>query len=213
MLLVFLSMVCNFGLVLMTVERLRAEAGVLALVDDLTGVANRRRLLAHVSEQCARARRTGAPFALLAIDLDGFKQINDGFGHAAGDDCLRHFTLMVQNRLRPCDLLARTGGDEFFVVLPAATTREAAAIARDVLEACRIDADGCTGTEIALAASIGVVEWSPLFGPHPERLIAAADQALYAAKQQGKNRYAVHQAASAPIEAEVLPLAMVLEQL
>jgi diguanylate cyclase (GGDEF)-like protein len=200
-LLVFLSMMWSFGFLLMAIERLRAEVAGLALVDDLTGVANRRHLLARLSEECALSQRGCEPFALLAIDLDGFKEINDGFGHAAGDDCLQHFTLMAQTLLRPGDLLARTGGDEFYIVLPATTQREAATIARGVLEACRADA----GTEIMISASIGVAQWSTVFGASPERLIAAADQALYAAKKHGKNRYAVYEPAP-ELAPEMAPL-------
>jgi diguanylate cyclase (GGDEF)-like protein len=193
--LVFLSMMWNFGFLLMAIERLRAEVSDLALVDDLTGVANRRHLLQRLGAECALSQRNGEPFALLAVDLDGFKEINDGFGHGAGDDCLRHFALMAQTRLRPGDLLARTGGDEFCIVLPATTLRQAAAIAQDVLEACRADAEGCTGAEIAIAASIGVAQWSLVAGMSAERLIAAADRALYVAKKQGKNRFAVQELA------------------
>lgn len=190
--LVFLSMTLNFGFLLMAIDRLRGEVADLALLDDLTGVANRRHLLQRLSEECARSERSGEPFSLLVIDLDGFKAINDTHGHAAGDACLRHFTLMAQTRLRPGDMLARTGGDEFCVVLPSSTLREAAAIAGRVLEVCRQDAAGCTPGDIPIAISIGVAEWDRGIGQFPDRLIAHADHALYAAKKNGKNDLAVY---------------------
>jgi diguanylate cyclase (GGDEF)-like protein len=212
--LVFLSLVWNFGFLLMAIDRLRAEVADLALVDDLTGVANRRHLLARLSEECARSQCTGESLALLAVDLDGFKEINDGFGHGAGDACLRLFTGAAQSRLRPGDMLARAGGDEFCIVLPATTLREGAMIARLVLESCRESFARWEGSEIPIAASIGVAQWSPVVGAHPERLIAAADQALYAAKREGKNRYAVHDV-SPPLvqeqEAAAAHLAMLLK--
>jgi diguanylate cyclase (GGDEF)-like protein len=193
--LVFLSMVWNFGFLLMAIDRLRAEVAVLALVDDLTGIANRRHLLQRLSEECALSQRTLEPFALLAIDLDGFKDINDGFGHGAGDECLRLFTGAAQSRLRPGDMLARAGGDEFCIVLPATSLQEAATIARGVLDTCRETFARWEGTAIPIAASVGVAQWSPTVGAYPERLIAAADQALYAAKKEGKNRHAVYETA------------------
>lgn len=189
--LVFLAMCWNFAFLVMAIDRLRDEVAELALVDDLTGVANRRHLVQRLAEECALAHRTQKPFALLAVDLDGFKKINDGHGHAAGDDCLRHFTLMTQSKLRPGDLLARSGGDEFCIVLPSTSLSEAAAIAHRILEACRADAAACMPGEVKIAASIGVAQWQPRIGQYPERLIAAADQALYVAKNDGKNRYAV----------------------
>ncbi|MDI3564676.1 GGDEF domain-containing protein [Bradyrhizobium sp. Arg816] len=190
--LLFLSMTLNFGFLLMAMDRLRNEVADLALLDDLTGVANRRHLLQRLSEECARSERSGEPFSLLVIDLDGFKAINDTHGHAAGDACLRHFTLMAQTRLRPGDMLARTGGDEFCVVLPSSTLREAAAIARRVLEVCRQDAAACTTRDIPIAISIGVAEWDRGIGQFPDRLIAHADHALYDAKKNGKNDFAVY---------------------
>jgi diguanylate cyclase (GGDEF)-like protein len=202
LLLVFLSMAWNFGFVLMAIDRLRAEVADLALIDDLTGVANRRQLLRRLVEECAIAERTSESFAILVIDLDGFKEINDSSGHAAGDACLQHFTLMAQMRLRPGDLLARTGGDEFCIVLPVTTLREGAMIARRVLEACREDAAGCTGADIPISASIGVAQWTRAIGAHSERLLAAADQALYEAKKDGKNRYAVYDHAPRRTEAK-----------
>ena len=190
--LLFLSMTLNFGFLLMAMDRLRGEVADLALLDDLTGVANRRHLLQRLTEQCASSERSNAPFSLLVIDLDGFKTINDTHGHAAGDACLKHFTLMAQTRLRPGDMLARTGGDEFCVVLPSSSLREAAAIARRILEVCRQDAETCTGNDIPIAISIGVAQWDRDIGAFPDRLMANADHALYAAKKNGKNDFAVY---------------------
>jgi diguanylate cyclase (GGDEF)-like protein len=193
--LVFLSMSLNFGFLLMAMDRLRNEVADLALLDDLTGVGNRRYLLQRLEEECARSERSAKPFALLVIDLDSFKAINDTHGHAAGDACLQHFTLMAQTRLRPGDMLARTGGDEFCIVLPSSTLREGAMIARRVLDVCRADAEQCVGNDIPVAVSIGVAQWSPEMGAYPDRLIAAADHALYDAKKAGRNGFALYEPA------------------
>src|SRR4029077_7395653 len=158
--LMFLSMSVNFGFLLMAMDRLRNEVADLALMDDLTGVGNRRHLLQRLTEECARSERSREPFALLVIDLDGFKSINDTHGHAAGDACLQHFTLMAQTRLRPGDPMARTAGDDFCIVLPSSTLREGAMIARRVLDVCRADAEQCAGSEIPISVSIGVAEWT-----------------------------------------------------
>jgi diguanylate cyclase (GGDEF)-like protein len=190
--LMFLSMSVNFGFLLMAIDRLRNEVADLALLDDLTGVGNRRHLLQRLTEECARSERSGEPFALLVIDLDGFKLVNDTHGHAAGDACLQHFTLMAHTSLRPGDMLARTGGDEFCIVLPASTLREGAMIARRILDVCREDAEACVGPDIPISLSIGVAQWTRETGPFPDRLMAAADHALYAAKKDGKNRAAVY---------------------
>src|SRR3954466_2068217 len=190
--LMFLSMSWNFGFLLMAIDRLRNEVADLALLDDLTGVGNRRHLLQRLTEECARSDRSGEPFALLVIDLDGFKAINDNHGHAAGDACLQHFTLMAQTRLRTGDMLARTGGDEFCLLLPPSTLREGAMIARRVLEVCRADAQACVGTDVPVAVSIGVAQWTREIGMFPDRLMAAADQALYDAKFSGKNQHAIY---------------------
>jgi diguanylate cyclase (GGDEF)-like protein len=191
--LMFLSMAWNFGFLLMAIDRLRNEVADLALMDDLTGVGNRRHLLQRLTEECARSERGNQPFALLVIDLDSFKMINDTHGHAAGDASLQHFTLMAQTRLRPGDMLARTGGDEFCVMLPASTLREGAAVARRIIEVCRDDAAACVGKDIPLSVSIGVAQWTREVGAFPDRLIAAADHALYVAKKEGKNRHAVYE--------------------
>jgi diguanylate cyclase (GGDEF)-like protein len=200
--LVFLSMTLNFGFLLMAMDRLRNEVADLALIDDLTGVANRRHLLQRLTEECARSTRSGEPFSLMVIDLDGFKIINDTHGHAAGDACLQHFTLMAQTRLRPGDMLARTGGDEFCIVLPSSNLHEAASIAQRVLEVCRRDAEACTGGDIPIAISIGVAQWDRSIGQLTDRLIANADDALYVAKKGGKNDFAIYDRAPSLVPAE-----------
>jgi diguanylate cyclase (GGDEF)-like protein len=202
--LMFLSMSVNFGFLLMAIDRLRNEVADLALLDDLTGVGNRRHLLHRLTEECARSERSGEPFALLLVDLDGFKAVNDTHGHAAGDACLQHFAVMAQTRLRPGDMLARAGGDEFCIVLPASTLREGAMIARRILDVCRADAAACVGADVPISLSIGVAQWTRDTGPYPDRLMAAADHALYAAKRDGKNRHAVYDP-SPPLVPEAMP--------
>src|SRR6202012_3089829 len=194
-------MFCNFDCLLMAIDRLRNEVADLALMDDLTGVGNRRQLLQRLTDECARSDRSDQPFALLVVDLDNFKTINDTHGHAAGDACLQHFTLMAQTRLRPGDMLARTGGDEFCVVLPASTLREGAMIARRIVDVCREDAEQCSGTggDVPISVSIGVAQWTRETGAFPDRLIAAADHALYDAKKNGRNCHAVYDPAPPPL--------------
>lgn len=189
--LVFLSMMWNFGFLVMAIDRLRNEVADLALMDDLTGSANRRKLLARLDDECIRSDRTQQAFSLLMIDLDGFKEINDSYGHAAGDECLRKFATAVKSRLRNTDLLARMGGDEFCVVLPATTMREAAVVARQIVEACRETPAHWLNEPIAMTTSIGVAQWRREVGLHPQRLLASGDEALYDAKKSGKNRYAL----------------------
>ncbi|MEW6642222.1 MAG: GGDEF domain-containing protein [Pseudomonadota bacterium] len=193
LLLIFTSMMANFGFVLMAIDRLRAEVAGLALVDDLTGIANRRHFLIRLSEACARASRIDEPFGLLVIDLDGFKAINDSYGHSAGDECLRSFTRVAQAHLRIGDLLARTGGDEFCVILPSTSLSEAALVARNLVKACRQTRLHWHGQQLSLTTSIGIATWSCEIGNDVQKLIAEADHALYVAKKQGRDRLAVHQ--------------------
>ncbi len=194
--LIFAGMMANFGFVLMAIDRLRAEVADLALVDDLTGLANRRHFMVRLSEECVRAERTCKPCTLLILDLDGFKAINDEYGHGAGDACLRDFARVTKSLLRDGDLFARTGGDEFCVILPSTEAREAAALARNVIAACRSTPVQWSGTAIQMTASIGAAEWSHHTAPDPEKLIATADQALYLAKKQGRDRIAIHEDAN-----------------
>jgi diguanylate cyclase (GGDEF)-like protein len=190
--LVFSGMMANFGFVLMAIDRLRAEVADLAMIDDLTGIANRRHFLACLSDACVQASNRNEPFSLLAIDLDGFKAINDGYGHSAGDECLRAFTRIARPLLRTCDLFARSGGDEFCVILPATTLNDAALIAHRLLEACRKADIQWNGQLMPITASIGIAEWSDKTANDPQMLITGADQALYIAKKQGRDRLSAY---------------------
>jgi diguanylate cyclase (GGDEF)-like protein len=146
-------------------ESMRRQLGT----DALTGLLNRSGFLAAALRERAIANRTGAPLALAVIDLDDFKQINDREGHAAGDQLLETLARRWRERIRPSDVLARHGGDEFVLLLPATT----AAGAQAALERLRDGAD-------PVSWSVGISEWLP--GEALDAPLARADRHLYAAK-------------------------------
>jgi diguanylate cyclase (GGDEF)-like protein len=163
------------------------EAEKRAQTDPLTGVLNRRSLVERLDAACMRARARGLPIAILFIDLDHFKEINDSYGHAAGDACLAAIIDPIQSELRQSDVIGRWGGEEFVVILSSADTAAAYPIAQRILE--RV-ADVCVGgfdQPIHLTCSIGVAA-SDTLGVWGEKLIAHADAAVYAAKRSGRNR-------------------------
>ena len=155
--------------------------------DALTGIANRRSFFERAEHEFARSRRHGTPLALVSIDIDHFKHINDGYGHPMGDRVLRDFAVCCQQVLREEDVCARTGGEEFCLLLPETGRDDAVAIAeriRAMTAACRPCPEH---PELHITASFGVAamtQTDPQFGA----LFARADRALYAAKEQGRNR-------------------------
>jgi diguanylate cyclase (GGDEF)-like protein len=150
-----------------------------ALTDPLTQVANRRSLLVRADYEIARHRRAKRSFALVMLDLDGFKGLNDRFGHAAGDDLLREVALSLQRAMRAQDTVARLGGDEFCILAPETgvdgTDRLAGRIARAIGAVT-------VGLE-SVQASLGVSLF-PVDGAQPAQLLEAADQRLLAAKRR-----------------------------
>jgi diguanylate cyclase (GGDEF)-like protein len=161
-----------------------------AQTDPLTGVLNRRSLVERLDAACSRARARGLPIALLFIDLDHFKEINDTHGHAAGDACLRAIIGPIQSELRQSDVIGRYGGEEFVVILSSADDAAARPIAERILDrVASVRVEGF-GAPIRLTCSIGVAA-SDTLGVWGEHLIARADAAVYAAKRSGRNQVQV----------------------
>jgi len=163
-------------------ERLRA----LADQDAVTGLANRRRFEREARRQLRYLARYGTSVALLLVDLDDFKAVNDTHGHLAGDRVLRELADILRGRLRSTDVVARFGGDELAVLLPEADLQTAARVADDLVEAVagHVPGDGVP----TVAVSIGVASTEHLAAPSLDALIAAADRGLYAAKAAGRGR-------------------------
>jgi diguanylate cyclase (GGDEF)-like protein len=156
-----------------------------AATDPLTGVLNRRALDRLLLREAARGDATGAGLAVLALDLDHFKAINDAHGHAVGDEALRALATRVRSHLRQSDHLARLGGEEFIVLLPGAPLPTALEIAGR-LRAAIADAPLVASPRVAVTVSIGVA--CRLHGETGAALLARADAAAYAAKRAGRDR-------------------------
>ena len=150
----------------------------LARHDALTALLNRRAFEERYAEERMRAQRANAPMALLLIDLDHFREVNNEKGHAAGDATLRAFGALLKAELRALDVAARFGGDEFVVLLPGAASFEAALVARRL---------GVAAHRRGISLSIGAATF-PEDTDHPDDLLGLADKNLYAAKSAGRGR-------------------------
>ena len=176
------------------VRDLHHQLESLAITDALTGLLNRRGFLQELQAAISRHQRTGQKAALLYLDLDGFKRINDTLGHERGDQVLRQVSAQLKGCLRPYDRLARIGGDEFTVILDSpGSPAEAAAVAQKLVQQVSDQAD--EGDLSGLGVSIGIA-CLPTDGDTVEDLLRAADTAMYAAKRGGRRQYRFHQAGS-----------------
>ena len=171
------------------VDRERA----LGRVDPLTGLANARALREALQTELARARRSGAPLALAAVDLDNFKSVNDRDGHAAGDELLRAIGGAIRGALREGDVAARVGGDEFAILLADPGRLDPEAIGARLVSQVAATASAWPG----VGASAGVVVFNSL-PSHPDDVLRRADEALYAAKAAGKGRAVVLREGDSP---------------
>jgi len=168
--------------------RLRESLRRQSVLDALTGLFNRRYFDETMKRELARARRSGLPMALLVLDIDHFKQVNDRYGHAAGDVVLRNIAGQIRSWIREGDVACRYGGEEFVILMPecgAGVARERADMLRQAIAATVFSSDG-SGPE-RVTASFGVAEL-PRHGEEADALFRAADTALYRAKHLGRNQ-------------------------
>lgn len=173
-------------------HRVQEEVFQLAYADSLTGLANRNRFHQCLDQTIASAKRDKTPFALLFLDMDGFKDINDSLGHGHGDKVLQDAARRLAQQISSGDMVARLGGDEFCVLLSTiADNSEAWRVAQRCLDALAQPYELGATTMVA-SASMGIAFY-PVDGMEPYDLMKAADVAMYAAKLSGKNRFAVYE--------------------
>jgi diguanylate cyclase (GGDEF)-like protein/PAS domain S-box-containing protein len=159
--------------------------------DEMTGLRNRRRFDEDLADQVQYARRYGHSAALLLIDLDSFKDVNDTFGHAAGDELVKAVATRIGARLRRTDLVGRIGGDEFAIFLPEADRVHVEHVATVLGREIAGDPVVVEGRPLWSRASIGIALFDPEAPVDAEQLLIRADRAMYEAKGSGGNRYAV----------------------
>ena len=169
--------------------RLTAELEALALHDQLTGLANRALLREQLTGALAGAGRHGHSIALIFLDLDGFKTVNDSLGHSAGDALLRLVAHRIRDVVRVGDVVGRFGGDEFIVICEDAGAEAARVIGERIAAAVREPAD-ILPPGVSISASTGISVYSPRDepSPTPEALFIAADRAMYQSKDAGRDR-------------------------
>lgn len=158
--------------------------------DPLTGLYNRRRFQEALESHLALVRNFKLHGALFFLDLDLFKYVNDTLGHQSGDDLLRQVASVLRERLRETDTIARLGGDEFAILLPYTGREEAVRLAGEILETLRRDLVMAGGMKLNVTASIGIALF-PEHGESAADLLSHADVAMYQAKDQGRNTYAL----------------------
>ncbi|RKF44287.1 GGDEF domain-containing protein [Paraburkholderia fungorum] len=176
----------SIGVVMLAHDRLAERLERLANIDDLTGALSRRAFLGIGDELLAASQRTGSPVAMAIIDIDSFKAVNDRYGHAAGDQVLRHFAAFVGGNLRSGDVFGRLGGEEFGVLCPATSCADAVRLMDRLRGRLASAAPGELPRGLKYTFSVGVDQYR--CDESLAQLMARADGALYAAKASGRDR-------------------------
>jgi diguanylate cyclase len=184
----------------MVLEQKKAELEILARNDPLTGLFNRREFTRLAGMELARAERQHIPTAFVMVDLDLFKRVNDTWGHPVGDEVLKNTAMVLSQGARQADVVARVGGEEILLLLPNTDEGAAVTLANRLREALEQTPLHSNGLVIPVTASFGVAVVSPGSGATLEHAYIAADEALYKAKQRGRNRVEC-----APVHAGALP--------
>ena len=190
--------VVAIGMLLLLLEKQIERSQYLALHDDLTSLANRRLFQDRLLSAMERARRSGTSVALLQVDLDRFKEVNDTFGHHVGDLLLQHVGLLLNRRVRRSDTVARTGGDEFSIILEEPSRREDAEMVADAVAKFLAEPVELAGRTLKIGASIGIAVY-PEDAQNTDSLCVEADVRMYQAKQdrRGKARSQFERAGNA----------------
>jgi len=187
----------SFGFLLLVKERTDREIMHLAMTDSLTRIPNRRALIDYAERSLSR--RSGLPLALLMIDADHFKLVNDTRGHQTGDDVLCQLTSLLAGRLRGQDLLGRYGGEEFLVIAPDTNAEDALALAESLRQIVASTVLATSNGEVSLSVSIGISICPATALRALGDMLAEADAALYQAKQTGRNKVVCFAAESTKI--------------
>lgn len=160
----------------------------LAITDPLTGLYNRRHFFEAAQEQIVEAQRSAAPLSVMMMDLDHFKQVNDTYGHLAGDHVLQAFAQRTLACVRAADVVGRYGGEEFALLLPETTLEQAVELGECLRAAIATEPVMSEGVPIAITVSVGVAQYPQGEALSSDELFHLADQALYAAKEGGRNQ-------------------------
>lgn len=161
----------------------------LALTDDLTGLFNRRAFMEGLEQEIVRQKRYNKPLAVIMVDLDHFKKVNDTYGHAGGDEVLRHFAALLRQTIRETDIPGRLGGEEFAVMLAETDAEQGARLANRLGQAIRSATVETEAGPVSYTVSIGLSQLAA--GDTTDTILARADQALYRAKESGRDRVEV----------------------